>query len=116
MSEDRDPAEGDFPSDTYDAGNEQHVAKRKRELAVTEARKSSHLGQMLADKIGRAAMWELLNLALIFTPQFAPTYDGAEFLRGQREHALNMLRYFLHKQPNLTAQMIAENDTFVTNG
>lgn len=116
MSEDRDPAEGASPSEFYDAGDAAQVTKRRKELAVTEARKKDFIGRvLLGDRMGRAVVWDLLGLAAVFSQRFGVTGPNAnpqatEFFAGEREHALQMLRYLLRAQPQLAAQMISEND------
>lgn len=110
MSEDHDPAGGDEPSDSYNAADEAQVKERRRLLAITETNKTRFLGTLLRDKLGRALFWEVLGLSQAMGPKYGPTPQLSDHLAGEREHAFQVLRFCMRRQPGLVAQMIAEND------
>ena len=115
MSEDRDPAEGEQPSDSFDASDPVQVRARRRQSRLRETQRADFLGRALADPIGRLFFWELLSSLHVFDERFgaagsANCPEATQFFAGEREAALQMLRVFMRLQPALTAQMIAEND------
>jgi hypothetical protein len=110
MSEERDSAEGDTPSDIFDASDPAQVRARKRRVAINAANKTKFLGRLLGDEIGRALLWEILELSQWMGPKYGPTQAISDNQAGQREHAFQIMRTCIRHQPFLTAQMIAEND------
>lgn len=115
MSEDRELAEGEEPSESYDASDPRHVSKAKREARLREQHRQNFFSRMVADAEARKICWDILSDLRVFEQRFAepstPAHaESAWFLMGQREGGLKLFRLLLRYQPALTAQMMAEND------
>ena len=115
MSEDRDPAEGTEPSDSYDAGDPSQVAARRRRSRVRDDLEKDFLGRALQDPAGRQFFWSLISSLHVFSERFgvaghANCPEATDFFRGEREAGLRILRMMMKIQPAMTAQMLAEHD------
>ncbi len=115
MSEDRDPAEGVEPSDSFNAADPSQVAARKRKASVREDQQKDFLGRALADPAGRQFFWLLLSSLHVFDERYgvagsANCPEATQFFAGEREAALRILRMMIKSQPAMTAQMLAEHD------
>jgi|SRR5580692_1210783 hypothetical protein len=115
MSEDRDQAEGEEPSETFDASDPAQVSARRRTARVREEQRKEFFGRFVADRISREFCWEMLQSLHVFDERFgiagaANCPEATILYRGEREAGLRLLRALLRSQPNFTARMIAEND------
>ncbi len=115
MSEDREPDEGDLPSESFDASDARQVKARRRTQRVRDEQRKEFFARLVADPISREFCWELLSDLHVFEERYgvagaANCPEATELYRGEREAGLRILRALLRAQPHFTAQMIAEND------
>jgi hypothetical protein len=110
MSEDRESAEGDSPSDSYDAANPAQVRARKRSARLRDEQRREFFAKFVADPLARSFSWELLSSLHVWEKRVGLQRQDNEFWEGEREAGLRILRALLRSQPALAAQMIAEND------
>jgi len=115
MSEDRESAGGEQPSDSFDASDAGQVKARRRTARVRDEQRREFFARFVADQIAREFCWELLQSLHVFEERFgvagaANCPEATELYRGEREAGLRILRALLRAQPDLAARMIAEND------
>lgn len=106
-------------SDTYDAGNQQHVDQRKKGAKVRDRQLDEAFRWMMADEKGRTLMWDRLARAGVFRASFA-TPDLMAFNEGKRSMGLNELDRIMRLCPaeftRMQAEAIARLTTPKTDG
>lgn len=104
-----DDMEGpDFSEPSYDAGDEQQVNKRKRTAGRIRKEKESFLASVLAQKGGRAWLWEILEFTGTMRTSFSQDPHETSFKEGQRNVGLKIMADIMKAAPEQYAVMTEE--------
>lgn len=93
----------------YNAGDAEHVAKRKTNQKKRNLRKTAALKKMMFDPEGRMWMWDLLTLCGIFHSSFSIDALRCAFNEGRRDIGLRLLADINQLSPELYIRMVGEN-------
>jgi hypothetical protein len=78
-------------ADTYDAGDQQHVGKRRKTAKAERLRFDEALCWLMSDARGRRFMWNLLGRAGVFRISMAPNPLVTAFNEGRRDLGLGLI-------------------------
>lgn len=93
----------------YNAGDAEHVAKRKTSQKKRNLRKTAALKKLMFDPEGRMWMWDLLTLCGIFHSSFSIDALRCAFNEGRRDIGLRLLAEINQLSPEFYIRMVQEN-------
>jgi hypothetical protein len=93
----------------YNAGDEQHVKKRKRSAKTRNLQKKAALQALMSTPGGRAWIWDLLILTGYSTNSFSTQALVMAFNEGKRSLGLQLIGEINRISPELYVGMALEN-------
>jgi hypothetical protein len=93
----------------YNAGNEQHVAKRQKSQKIRDLQKKAALRRLMSDAEGRMWVWDLLVRCGAFQLSFSRDALIMAFNEGRRDIGNHLMADITRISPEMYMRMAVEN-------